>query len=164
MAPSLPKTIDPERVFEVSRTFNVRPDVMFQMWTDPAHLVHWCQPGGFDPCVIEAQDLRPGGLLKIRMPHKEGVVYDSHWTYQEISPPRCLRYRERCYQGGTLFHDADMIVSLDAVGDQTRLTIRGVMNWVEGRDARWTPEAMRQGWTQGWHDNFALLERHLATL
>ena len=44
----------------MTRVFAAPRDLIFQLWTDPAHVVRWWGPNGFTTAV-HAMDVRPGG-------------------------------------------------------------------------------------------------------
>ncbi|MGC3965115.1 MAG: SRPBCC domain-containing protein [Rhodocyclaceae bacterium] len=148
----------------VIRILGAPRERVFAMWTEPAHVAHWWRPEGFRSVVCEHMDVRVGGGFQFRMLHENGSEYLSRNTYLEVVAPARLVYDETCYENGTAFHQARMTISLDDLGERTRLTIHGHFTWLPGRDPRWTTDAMKAGWTGGWKDNLDLLVKYLATL
>ena len=49
-----------QRVLVITRIFDAPPRLVFKVWTEPEHLVHWWGPKGFTlpTCTM---DFRPGG-------------------------------------------------------------------------------------------------------
>lgn len=138
--------------------------LVFRMWTEQAHLVRWWRPKGFQTPGIERLDVREGGGFQIRMRHMEGSVYLCRGEYGEIREPEGLEYHELCDEDGKLFHEARVRVELIEEKGGTRLTIRAKFIFVPGRDARWTEQRMREGWTEGWASNVDLMEMQLKGL
>ena len=64
----------------VTRMFDAPRSLVFKMWTDPAHLVHWAIPKGLAPPIIEHMDVRSGGSLRMTMHFSDGNVYLSKWS------------------------------------------------------------------------------------
>ena len=153
----------PEAAVDVvfTRTFAAPRSLVYEVWTSPAHAVHWWQPGGFEPTIIEAMDVRPQGKFRFRMLHESGVEYLCHGTYLEVVPDTRLTYHELCDENGVRFHDAQLAISFEETAGQTTVTIRARMEMLPGRPDPWTPQAMSEGWTHGWKANAALLDDYL---
>lgn len=148
----------------VTRQLAAARSLVYQMWTEPVHLVHWWRPSGFAPPIIEALDVRPGGAFRLRMLHESGHEYTCHSVYRDVDPPARLSYLERCFEDGVLFHEAELSIDLAEHDGGTLVTIRAVLAYLPERDPKWTPDVMQQGWTQGWKDNLDLLVRYLESL
>ena len=52
-----------ERVLVITRVFDAPRELVFKLWTDPAHARHWMGPRGFTATHFE-QDPRPGGAWR----------------------------------------------------------------------------------------------------
>lgn len=72
-----------------TRRFAAPRRLVFQAWTDPAHLVHWWGPHGFTSplCVFEA---RVGGRIRIDMRAPDGGVYPMTGEVRACEPDRRL--------------------------------------------------------------------------
>lgn len=159
---SVKQLADDEAVY--TRVVNAPAGLVYQMWTRPEHAAVWWRPSGFSQVTIEEMDVRVGGGFRIRMPHESGAEYVSRGTYKEVSPPGRIVYHEFCDENGKVFHEAMMTVTLEDVeSGKTKVTIAGKFVWLPGRDARWTPELMRMGWSEGWRDNMSLMDAYLKT-
>lgn len=75
--------------FVLTREFDAPPELLFQLWTDCAHLKQWFGPRGF-PMLKCDNDLRPGGRLHycLETPSKEQMW--GKWEYRVITPPEYL--------------------------------------------------------------------------
>ncbi len=55
---------EPTIVF--NREFDAPRDLVWQVWTDPKHIVHWWGPNGFTN-TIHSMDVKPGGVWRFIM-------------------------------------------------------------------------------------------------
>jgi uncharacterized protein YndB with AHSA1/START domain len=67
----------------LERTFDAPRDLVFRVWTDPAHLVKWWGPEGFTT-TVETLELKPGGKLLLTMHTDNGFSIPTKGTFQEI--------------------------------------------------------------------------------
>lgn len=79
--------------FEIARDFDAPRALVWKMYTEPQHLVHfWGPRGGSVPrCQI---DLRVGGMWHHTMRFPGGSDYSYSSRYLEIVPPEKLAYRD----------------------------------------------------------------------
>lgn len=148
-----------EQVVEFVRVVDAPRALVWRMWTEARHVGSWWQPSGFKKVKVEGFDARVGGGFRIVMPHESGAEYVSWGTFGAVEKPGRIAYREYCSENGVVFHEAEMEVVLEDVGGKTRITIRAKMLHVPGRDEKWTTEAMKRGWSDGWGENMGLLEK-----
>jgi uncharacterized protein YndB with AHSA1/START domain len=148
-----------DQVVEFVRMVDAPRTLVWRMWTQERHVARWWQPGGFKKVAVERFDVRVGGGFRVRMPHESGIEYVSWATYTAVEEPGRIAYHEYCSEDGKVFHEADLEVLLEDEGGKTRVTIRAKMAGLAGRDAKWTAEAMKRGWAEGWGVNMGLLER-----
>jgi uncharacterized protein YndB with AHSA1/START domain len=131
-----------ERVLVVERTFDAPRELVFKVWTDPKHLVHWFGPRGFTlpSCTL---DLRPDGAWRICMLSPEGREYWVRGTFREIVEPKRLAFTWAHEKAdGTPGHETLVTVTFDEQGGRTKLTLRqAIFESVEERDSH------RGGWT-----------------
>jgi uncharacterized protein YndB with AHSA1/START domain len=133
------------RTLTLTRVFDAPRDLVWQAYTDPAHIVKWMFANDWESPFAET-DVRHGGKFRIGMRpadhSEEGFVVDG--TYREVVKP------ERIVQ--VLSDGRVMRTTFDEVGGRTKLTFSVEMAESE--------EAERTGYTQIL-DHFA---QHLATL
>jgi len=86
---SIEHTADREIV--ATRVFDAPRDLVFRMWTDPAHIMRWWGPNGFTTTIHE-MDVRPGGMWRFIMHGPDGVDYPNEILYREIMAPERLAY------------------------------------------------------------------------
>lgn len=83
---------DPDREIVIERYVAAPRDLVFKVWTDPAHVGNWWGPRGFRTTTTHL-DLRPGGEWKFLMHGPDGTDYPNHIMYDEVVAPERLRYR-----------------------------------------------------------------------
>lgn len=119
---------DPRREIMVSRTIDAPPDVVFDVWTDPAHVTHWWGPRGFSTTTHE-WSLRPGGLWRFTMHGPDGVDYPNRVVFLEVDRPDRLVYR---HTGVEETHTSDVrflaAVLFAPRGGGTEVTLRMIFD------------------------------------
>lgn len=131
----------------LTRTFDAPRALVFQAWTDPAHLVHWWGPAGFTNPVCEV-DARVGGKVRIHMRGPDGAVYPMRGVFQELVPPERIVLLTGVDQadGSTRF---EVLTTVSLVETAGRTTVT-----MQARVVTATPDAamniagMEPGWSQ----------------
>lgn len=77
----------------IEREFEAPRELVFRMWTDPAHFRHWFGPPGttMDFCEL---DPRPGGGLNFRYRLACGTEYRIKGVFREVDEPRRIVFTE----------------------------------------------------------------------
>jgi uncharacterized protein YndB with AHSA1/START domain/effector-binding domain-containing protein len=108
-----------DRELLITRTFDAPRRLVFEAWTDPAHLRQWygCPEA---PLVVCEHELRPGGARRnvIRMP--DGTTHAFSGVYREIVRPERLVYTER-YEN---VPGADSVVTVEFEEHEDGTTMR----------------------------------------
>jgi len=149
---------DPEindRELVTTRVLAASPEVVFDVWTDPAHITSWWGPDGF-ATVTRAMDLRPGGLWRFTMRGPDGRNYENRIEFIEVSKPSRLVYRHRD-EGEVEPVQFHVTVTFAALGKKTLLTMRMVFENAE--DLARTEEAY--GASEGLLQTLARLANYL---
>ena len=96
------------------------PDLLFQLWTDPEHLVKWWGPEGIQ-CSGAQLNLIEGGDYKILNKMPSGDVLEIFGQYKVIDPPNKLKFTWNI-KGSS---DAEELVTVlfKANGEDTDVTI-----------------------------------------
>lgn len=104
------------------RILNAPRALVWKVWSDPEHLAHWWGPNGFS-ITTHSFDMRPGGVWRFVMHGPDGRDYQNRITYEEVVPPERLVTR---HGGGEDVEPVQFrtIVTLDDLGEKTRLTMR----------------------------------------
>ena len=120
------------RELVVTRVIDAPRELVFEAWTDPNHLAQWWGPNEFST-TTHSFDFRPGGIWRFVMHGPDGRDYQNRITWDEIARPERLTY----HHGG----DEDVepvefrtVVTFEAVGGKTRLTLRAEFPNAEERD------------------------------
>lgn len=116
-----------------SREFNAPRDLVFEAWTDPAHLSRWWGPDGFSTST-SAFDMRPGGVWRFVMHGPDGRDYENRITFDEIVAPERIRYH---HTGGGDVEPVQFKTTVtfhDLGGGRTRVTLHAVFPSAAERD------------------------------
>jgi uncharacterized protein YndB with AHSA1/START domain len=139
----------------ITRVFAAPRDLVFKLWTDPRHLVHWWGPRGFRTLSCEL-DLRPGGQWRIHTRGPDGMKFSSYGTFQEIAAPERLVFTHDFDMPGRSFGPATLVTAhFTAENGNTRITFhQSVFDTIENRD----------GHAEGWNSAFDLIDDYLRDL
>ena len=129
-AESSEETTTSDREILLTRVFDAPRTLVFQAWTEPAHLAQWYGPQGFTT-TTHAIDVRPGGAWRFTMHGPDGVDFDNLIVYLEIAPPERLVYQHGSADDPVQFETTVTFAEEDG---RTRLTMRGVFRSVAERD------------------------------
>jgi uncharacterized protein YndB with AHSA1/START domain len=113
-----------EREIAQTRIFRAPRELVFEMWTNPEHIVNWYGPKGFTDTVIE-MDVRPGGVWRHVMHGPDGVDYQNDCRYLEIVRPERLVYEHLSPP------EFVATVTFEEFGEETRMTMQMVFESVE---------------------------------
>ena len=75
------------RELRIVRTFKAPIELMWEVWTDPEHIINWWGPDGFTN-TIHQMDFREGGEWKLTMHGPDGTNYPNRSIFKEIVPFR----------------------------------------------------------------------------
>jgi uncharacterized protein YndB with AHSA1/START domain len=73
----------------ITRIFDAPRELVFKVWTESEHLMHWWGPKGFSISVSKF-DIRPGGVFHYCMRSSEGHEMWGKFVYHEIVAPEKL--------------------------------------------------------------------------
>jgi uncharacterized protein YndB with AHSA1/START domain len=126
----------------ISRIFDAPRRLVFQAWTDPAHLARWWGPHEFTLVSCEAE-VRPGGAWRRTVRSPEGTAICKHGVYREITAPERLVFTYVSEDAaGNSGPKTLVTVTFADIGDKTRLTLRQI--FFESAAER---DADGDGWT-----------------
>ncbi len=77
--------IDPKTDLAFERIVDVKPELVWQAWTTPEHLVKWFTPAPWKTVGCEI-DLRPGGIFRTVMESPDGKQFPNTGCYLEVVP------------------------------------------------------------------------------
>ncbi|HEX4369431.1 MAG TPA: SRPBCC domain-containing protein [Rhodopila sp.] len=136
-----------ERHIVIERMVDAPPALVFQCWTDPAHMTRWWGPHGFTNPVCEL-DVRVGGTWRIVMRGPDGTDYPCGGVYQEIVPAERLMFTNIATDAaGKPILEGLTTVTFAEMNGKTRMTVSTGAKALVGY-ARGYLEGMEIGWTQ----------------
>lgn len=144
---------------ELNRVFDAPRDLVWKVWTDPAHLAQWWGPKGFTNPRCEWNP-RPGGAIRIDMRGPDGMVYPMSGVFQEIDEPEKMIFVASALdeKGNSMFDVLTTATFRDELG-KTALTLRLQVI----RTTAQAPQYLK-GMAIGWEQSLEKLGAHLAAL
>ena len=132
-----------ERTLVIERIFDAPRELVFDMWSCPAHITKWWGPNGFTLPHCE-MDFRPGGRYRYCMRSPEGV---DHWVFGEyreiVRPERIVMTWNREDGDGKLWSSTVAKFTFAEAGDMTAFTLhQSVFETVDFRNQH------NGGWSQ----------------
>lgn len=73
----------------IERMLDAPPELVFQVWTQPEHLVRWWGPKDFSTPSCDI-DVRPGGRFRILIRSGDGTDYWMRGEYRDVVEPERL--------------------------------------------------------------------------
>jgi uncharacterized protein YndB with AHSA1/START domain len=146
-----------ERELVLTRVFAAPRRLVFEVWTDPAHLAEWWGPRGFTNPVCEV-DARPGGAIRIVMRAPDGAEHPMTGTFREVVVPERLVFTAIAEDkaGNPLLEVLTTAVFAERDG-KTTLTLRARVVMATGQAA-----PMIAGMAEGWSQSLDRLESFVA--
>ena len=87
-----------QRDLLISRVFDAPRELVWEAWTNPAHIAQWWGPRGL-VCPTCELDLRVGGVFSLHMRGPDGAVYPCKGIYREIVVPKRIVYTGEAVDG-----------------------------------------------------------------
>jgi uncharacterized protein YndB with AHSA1/START domain len=142
----------PALELHLTRVFDAPRDLVFSLWTEPDHLIHWWGPRGFDTLSCEI-DLRPGGKWRIQSRAPDGMKFFSYGLFREIVVPERLVFSHGFEMPGQPPGPLTLCTArFTEENGKTRLTFhQGVFDTITDRD----------GHDEGWSSAFDLIDDYL---
>jgi uncharacterized protein YndB with AHSA1/START domain len=75
----------------LERLIPLPPEILFALWTEPAQLLKWWAPEGYEPSV-DALDTRPGGRWRTILRRPDGSTLATSGVYRIVEPPHRLAF------------------------------------------------------------------------
>ena len=133
-----------ETTLRLERLIPSPPEVLFAFWTEPAQLLRWWGPEGYETSV-QALDTRPGGRWRTTLRRSDGSVLAMSGVYRIVEPPRRLAFTWAWEdESGARGHETEVMVSFEATPGGTRLVL--LQQRFETKQAR---DNHNIGWSSG---------------
>lgn len=146
-----------DREIVITRVFDAPRELVWDAWTDPKQIVQWWGPRGFTT-TIDEMDVRAGGNWKQTMHGPDGTDYPNQSTFIEVAKPEKIVYSLQGGEKGGRSIQFEATWTFEALGDQTRLTMRMVFPSAEVRE--FTVKV--HGAIEGGNQTLDRLQEHLA--
>jgi uncharacterized protein YndB with AHSA1/START domain len=170
LAEYLEKESTGKEKFVINRTFDTDNETMFDMWTDPKHVVNWTGPAGATMEYIKA-DIKTGGSSFYCMPFNGTKMYGKV-QYVEVKRPDRLVYFQQFADenGNTTRHPMaptwpeNMMTTVTFFSegpDKTRVHLEWEVHGKASKEEMDTFIQSRAGMAQGWGGSFDKLEEYL---
>jgi len=134
----------------ITRLFDAPRKLVYEVWTDPAHVAQWWGPHMFKTTVHE-MDVRPGGRWYYAMRGPDGNDYAFDGVFLEVVKP------ERLVFEGAIHGDASQKVWTEVdfaeEGAKTKITVHQVFGF---------ESAATKGAPIGWNQQLDRLVAYLA--
>ena len=148
-------TTPSDREIEMTRLFDAPRQLVFDAFTNPAHVPHWFGPRGWSVPVCEI-DLRPGGSWRYVLRGPDGEEMGMSGVYREIKPPERIVTTESFddYPGESI-----NTLTLTEEDGRTRYTVTVLYADMAARDA-----VLATGMSEGAAETLERLAEHLESL
>jgi uncharacterized protein YndB with AHSA1/START domain len=139
----------------ITRTFNAPRELVYKLFTEPAHIVHWMGPRDFEARNF-TQDARVGGKWRGMLhPVNGGRDLWQGGTFLEIVPPSRVSYTFAWDdEHGSPSEETVVTLDFEAQGNKTKLTFH---------QTGFTSKGERDGHSGGWSETFDKFEEYLST-
>jgi uncharacterized protein YndB with AHSA1/START domain len=126
-------TADRELVF--TRIFKAPRELVFEVWTNPNHVVHWWGPKGFTNTIHE-MNVKPGGVWRFIMHGPDGNDYPNKIVFKEVVKPSLLTFDHGWDNEDMDNHPGkfEVVVNFEAKGKSTELTMKMIFKSKEAKD------------------------------
>jgi uncharacterized protein YndB with AHSA1/START domain len=139
-----------ETTLRLERLIPSPPEILFALWTEPAQLVRWWAPDGYEP-EIDTLDTRPGGRWRTILRRPDGSQLATSGVYRIVEPPRRLVFTWAWEEAsGARGHETEVMVSFEPAPGGTRLVL--VQQRFESTQAR-------HNHSNGWSASFDRLAK-----
>jgi uncharacterized protein YndB with AHSA1/START domain len=114
---------DSETTLRLERLIAAPPQLLFALWTEPAELVRWWAPDGYEASV-DSLETRPGGRWRIILHRSDGGGVTMSGVYRTIQPPHRLAFTWAWEdESGTRGPETEVVVNFEATPGGTRLVL-----------------------------------------
>lgn len=137
----------------IERWYPAPVELMWKLWTDPAHLVRWWGPEGMT-CPDCKTDLRVGGAWTAVMRNSKGEDYPHECQYLQLDPPTRLVVSWRWINSDGPGKTSRLSVELTPEGEGCRLRLSHTE----------LPEDYADSHAEGWTSSLASLSQILASI
>lgn len=137
------------RELRIIRTFKAPLELVWEVWTDPQHIIHWWGPSGYTTTISE-MTFEEGGEWKLTLHGPDGTNYSNRSIFREIVPLKKI-----VFEHFNPHFFATIIFEQKGEGTQ--------IDWSLGFDTREMLDTVVKTFNaeQGQKENFEKLEKYL---
>jgi len=136
----------PTGTFTLDRSFNLTPDQLWHLLTDPAERTKWGAPSDDDVLILESHDLREGGRDRHFCGPKDNPEFAVDTLWYHLEGPTLACFTETLEAGGARLSVSLVTYDLVKTETGTDLGITVTVASVCGEDV--TADHL-EGWTSG---------------
>lgn len=122
-----------DREIVISRLLDAPRELVWKVWTEPEHVAKWWGPNGFST-TIEEMDVRPGGVWRQTLHGPDGTHYPNKSVFIEVVKPQRIVFKHGGSKEGAQGVTFTATWTFEAVGNQTRVTMRSIFPTAADRD------------------------------
>jgi uncharacterized protein YndB with AHSA1/START domain len=145
-----------DRELVITRIFHAPRQLVFEVFTNPKHVIHWWGPNGFTN-TIHSMNVQPGGEWRLTMHGPDGIDYPNLISYKEVIKPEKLVWLHGTPDEP---HQFESTVLFEEDGKKTKLTMKIVFKTKEQKDM----VVEKFGAAEGQNQTMDRLERYLAKI
>jgi uncharacterized protein YndB with AHSA1/START domain len=137
----------------INRLLDAPRELVYACWTEPEHLARW--GGGPEGLTVdvEYQDIREGGMFRVRMHSPHGIERRLQGFYRELKKPERIAFTHVwIHEDGSLATETLVTITLKTSGNKTELTLR---------QSGLPSTASRDGHGEGWNSTLDRLTDYL---
>lgn len=147
-----------DRELVITRLVNAPRELVWEVWTNPEHVIHWWGPDGFTNTIHE-MEVKPGGIWRFMMHGPNGMDYPNKIVFTEVVKPEKLVYihSDDNEPPKKMFHST---IVFEKDGDKTNIIMTVVFDTAEEKD-----KAVREvGAVEGGKQTLRKLDEYLAKI
>lgn len=138
----------------LTRVFDAPPELVFSLWSEPAHVKEWWRPDGYKTAVYD-MDFRVGGAYRYRIV----AAGKDNWAqgeYRAIEPPHRIVMTFR-WDSGDPARDRETLITVSFAPEGDGATL------MTFRQEPFDSDAARHSHGQGWSQVLDAFGRFLAS-
>jgi uncharacterized protein YndB with AHSA1/START domain len=147
-----------DREIVATRIFDAPREIVWKMWTDPAHLAQWWGPRGFRT-TVQLMNVQAGGEWRLIMHGPDGRDYHNRIIYREVAKPERLVYQHSPEKGSEPV-SFQTTVTFAEQGTKTKVGVTMLFPSAAARDY----VVKTYGAVEGLSQTLARLDEKLATM
>lgn len=117
-----------DREITFTRLLDAPRNLVFDVWTQPEHLLKWWGPDGFTQTFYE-YDLRVGGIWHFMMHGPDGRDYPNKIVFTDVTKPERLAFKHSGAESEGVSHETE--ITFEEEKGKTKLTMKMIFSTAE---------------------------------